>query len=115
MKAIAKTFAAGLILAVSACSSFENFKRIGTYEYEGTQYDIYTADEVEHSDSQVNQSSYVLIPKGERPHHLNVVVSCDIGLGGPTAAGLKECERELGRQLKNKANPTAPRQEGDMY
>ena len=109
-----KWSALAMVLALSACSALENFQPIGEYQYEGEKYDVYTADDVEHSDGEVNSSYYVLVPKGQKPHQLTVVARCaKAKFGGGTAAALKACEKIFGAQLRDKGT-TAPRDEGGM-
>jgi hypothetical protein len=105
----------GALAVMSACSAFENFERVGAYAYEGEEFDVYSADDVEHNDGVTNARYFVLVPKGAKPHHLNVVATCSRGsYGAATAGDLRACEKVFGSSLRESREPAAVRDEGGM-
>ncbi|WP_166416228.1 hypothetical protein [Cochlodiniinecator piscidefendens] len=104
----------GTLAVMSACSAFENFQRVGVYAYEGEEFDVYTADDVEHTDGVTNDSYLVLVPKGADPHHLNVVAQCRTGIGAVTASTVRGCETAFGISLRESRQPDEEREGGGM-
>jgi hypothetical protein len=105
----------GTLAVMSACSALENFQRVGAYAYEGEEFDVYIADDVEHNDGVTNASYYVLVPKGADPHALNVVAKCQKGLAAASAGELKGCEKSFGKSLRESREPAPVRDEGMGY
>lgn len=101
-------FGFGLVLATTfACTTFEDFKLVGKYTYEGAEYDVYQAWRDDFMLG--SEQAYVAIPKGVPPVAAAVVATCSAD--GNTLA---TCEQSFGRQIA-RLTSTTERDEGGMY
>lgn len=74
------SFITSLGILLSACLTYVDATRYGTFKYKGVEYDVYDAVHLKGAYNQSNRNVRILLPKGTRASevdHLRPIAVCD--------------------------------------